>query len=256
MTQPTIAAAPAPAADVNELLDRMRELAAADTSELADVVRNLDAQLGDGKIPGDWLTTVLNGLPVTVQSISHRHGTDLAVYATAAAAHAALATWARTYWNEVAAEPYVPGVAPDDDDEAVDLYFELHQGESYDSNVTRVIVDDHGVPDDDERVFHFEGDDHETETVTADNEADARQSCADAFNARYACDCSVNQGYGNHDEDCWGADYDGSEFDLLGVYRGDPDDPDTWIRVNTWRSGKEEATSPAAGTDVGPATAN
>ncbi|WP_336794300.1 hypothetical protein [Gordonia malaquae] len=81
-----------------------------------------------------------------------------------------------------------------------------------------------------ELIYVFEGDDHERETLTADSEADARTQCADAFNDRYSCDCDGRGG--NHTDDCSRGTYDGTEFDLIGTYRGNIDDPDTWTRAS------------------------
>ena len=71
--------------------------------------------------------------------------------------------------------------------------------------------------DDIEYVFHLSGDDHEERLITATSEAHAREICADRFNAQYPCDCGG--GPTAHTDDCSGGDYDGDEFDLLGVYR-------------------------------------
>ncbi|MCK0441243.1 hypothetical protein MUG78_17735 [Gordonia alkaliphila] len=59
---------------------------------------------------------------------------------------------------------------------------------------------------DTELVFHLEGDDHESRTIVAATESEARTLCAEGFNSQY--------------DD---ADYDGSEFDLRGVYKHDED---------------------------------
>lgn len=67
-------------------------------------------------------------------------------------------------------------------------------------------------------VFHLSGDDHETRTLVADTEEDARSRCADGFNGQYPCECDAGEHNG---DDCEGADYNGAEFDLLGVYEFD-----------------------------------
>lgn len=85
-----------------------------------------------------------------------------------------------------------------------------------------------------ELIFVLDGDDHERREYEAVTEEDAREQCANDFNAQYGhCDCD-----GEHDDDdsdeCTRAEYEGDEFDLVGVYTGELDDPDTWKEVSSW----------------------
>lgn len=83
-------------------------------------------------------------------------------------------------------------------------------------------------------IFVLEGDDHEVREYEAENEAEAREMCADGFNDQYSCDCAND----DHGEDCDAADYDGSEFDIKGVYIGDINDSDNWAKVKAWPTGE------------------
>lgn len=62
-----------------------------------------------------------------VLTISHRHGDNTTLHPTEAAAHAALAEFARRWWTETG----MPAGPPDDDEEAVRLYFERQEAEGY-----------------------------------------------------------------------------------------------------------------------------
>lgn len=71
-----------------------------------------------------------------VLTISHRHGDDTTLHPNKKAAHAALAEFARQWWHEITdydgrADPGVTGPPPEDDDEAIQIYFEHQDGESY-----------------------------------------------------------------------------------------------------------------------------
>lgn len=69
---------------------------------------------------------------VWVLHIEHRFGHDASVFRSEAGAKAAVAGFVRQWWHELADyDDRLPTEPPDDDQQAVDLYFEVHHDESY-----------------------------------------------------------------------------------------------------------------------------
>jgi len=60
--------------------------------------------------------------------ITHRHGSGTEVFSTKENATAYLANWAREWWHEIDSDT----PAPDDDDEAIEQYFDGNDSEFYD----------------------------------------------------------------------------------------------------------------------------
>jgi hypothetical protein len=71
-----------------------------------------------------------------VLTISHRHGDDISVHGSQAEATGTLAEFARYWWEEITAGtgracPGVTAPPPEDDEEAIRIYFEHQHDESY-----------------------------------------------------------------------------------------------------------------------------
>jgi hypothetical protein len=68
-------------------------------------------------------------MTVWVAAIEHSSGTNITVHTDEAGARAQVAAYARRWWDQ----EMVPDVAPDDEDELVETYFErmFERGESY-----------------------------------------------------------------------------------------------------------------------------
>ncbi len=64
---------------------------------------------------------------VTVLAIQHEYGSTVEAYASYELAEAALYSWVKEYWSQVGDLPI-----PEDRKEAIELYFESSQDESYD----------------------------------------------------------------------------------------------------------------------------
>ena len=76
-----------------------------------------------------------------VLTITHRHGDDITVHDDRAGAMEHLAEFARRWWHEILdydgwiaepGEPAAPGEPPEDDAEAIGLYFARQRGEFWD----------------------------------------------------------------------------------------------------------------------------
>lgn len=85
---------------------------------------------------------------VWVLTTRHRHGADVGVYATAASARAGLADFCRQFWHEVALgdeadEAEAAQTPPEDDDEAIRIYYERQEAssdpESYELEQAKVL---------------------------------------------------------------------------------------------------------------------
>lgn len=75
---------------------------------------------------------------VHVVIYEHRHGQDVTVHATPEGAERRKVGLAREYWDEVAGRDGCPETAPEDDAEAVGLYFDTHPSESISSTVVEI----------------------------------------------------------------------------------------------------------------------
>lgn len=77
---------------------------------------------------------------VFVLTITHRHGTDTGVYRTREGAYTSLASYCRSWWNEVSTKP-VPAQDQDGEEPLIAEYFERQEGnESYE--LVPVIIHD------------------------------------------------------------------------------------------------------------------
>jgi hypothetical protein len=65
----------------------------------------------------------------TVLSIEHEHGENVSVHTTSEGANAAAAKFAREWWHQIVGQADVPDEAPEDDAEAVSIYFDAQDGE-------------------------------------------------------------------------------------------------------------------------------
>lgn len=68
---------------------------------------------------------------LTILTIQQKHETTASIHRTPEGAEAELARYVRKYWREVSGYGGAPVDAPQDDDEAIDIYFETHDEESY-----------------------------------------------------------------------------------------------------------------------------
>ena len=68
---------------------------------------------------------------VHVLVYTHRPGEDIFVHATEAGLRKTLAAVVGEYWHEVADSPARPDAMPADTDEAIRIYFEANNDESY-----------------------------------------------------------------------------------------------------------------------------
>lgn len=119
--------------DAESPLEAAREALAIhrDPESLATVFRvgdqHLDATSGEilpsGQEPSHPLMTVL--------TIKQKHETNASIHLTPEGARAELSRYVRTYWSDVAGIGDAPETAPEDDEEAIDIYFEEHDEESY-----------------------------------------------------------------------------------------------------------------------------
>lgn len=66
-------------------------------------------------------------------------------------------------------------------------------------------------------LYVLEGDDHERRAVVAASEEDAREAVANDFNVQY----HLGDYHDEDDDEDDGTPYDGSEFNLVGVYPED-----------------------------------
>lgn len=80
------------------------------------------------------------GTTATLLAIHTRHGTDYCLHAHYDKAAEHLAAYVREYWHEVSGmvadglmgSIVIPEEAPEDNDEAVSMYFDAHPDEHYD----------------------------------------------------------------------------------------------------------------------------
>ena len=76
---------------------------------------------------------------VSVLVIEHRYGSDITAFHSDADATAYLAGWVRDWWSElIERRSSAPAEPPEDDTEAISLYFELHGDETYRRDIVTV----------------------------------------------------------------------------------------------------------------------
>lgn len=66
---------------------------------------------------------------VWVLRVDHRHGADVTVHSSVAAAKESLREWVHSWWDETAGRCGAPDAPPDNPDEAIQFYFEAMAGE-------------------------------------------------------------------------------------------------------------------------------
>lgn len=79
----------------------------------------------------ETINTVQPGQTGFAAVIEHDSGTNVSVHTSRPAAIANVAAFAREWWNEVAEFDDVPDEAPEDDMEAIAVYFEAQESEFY-----------------------------------------------------------------------------------------------------------------------------
>lgn len=75
---------------------------------------------------------------VSVLVIEHRRGSEISVFHSDTDADTYLAGWVRDWWSEVAERGTAPAEPPTDDTEAIRIYFEAHDDETYYRDIVTV----------------------------------------------------------------------------------------------------------------------
>lgn len=70
------------------------------------------------------MNKLLSDGDVWVLTIDHRHGSDTTVHRSEAGARKWLAGYVREWWDDAVVRGGAPAEPPEDDDEAVELYFD------------------------------------------------------------------------------------------------------------------------------------